>query len=54
MENLLTKIEEAWGTFKLNADKREKGNKAAGVRARKASVELAKLLKEYRTETVKA
>ncbi len=53
MENLLTKIEEAWFTFKMDADKREKGNKAAGVRARKASIELAKLLKEYRAETVK-
>lgn len=48
MENLLTKIDEAWAAFKVNADKREKGNKAAGVRARKVSVELAKLLKEYR------
>ena len=53
MENLLTKIEETWDAFKLNADKREKGNKTAGKRARKASVELAKLLKEYRAETVK-
>lgn len=51
---LLTKIDEAWDAFKVNADKKEKGNKAAGVRARKASLELAKLLKEYRAESVKA
>lgn len=54
MENLLTRIDEAWAAFKVNADKKEKGNKAAGVRARKASLELAKLLKEYRAESVKA
>lgn len=53
MDNLLTKIEETWNAFKVDADKREQGNKSAGVRARKASVELAKLLKEYRAETVK-
>lgn len=31
----------------------EKGNKAAGVRARKASLKLEKLMKEYRKESVK-
>jgi len=52
MENLLTKIEEAWDAFKVDADKREKGNKAAGRRARKKSMELAKLLKEFRAKSV--
>lgn len=32
----------------------EKGNKAAGARARKASLQLEKLCKEYRKESVKA
>lgn len=32
----------------------EKGNKAAGARARKASLELTKLFKEFRHESVKA
>lgn len=31
----------------------EQGNKAAGVRARKESIELEKLLKQYRKESVK-
>lgn len=31
----------------------EKGNKSAGARARKASLELGKLLKEFRAESVK-
>lgn len=34
--------------FNTNAEQNLRGNKAAGVRARKASVELEKLLKEYR------
>lgn len=48
MQDLINKIDEAYAAFKVNADKREKGNKAAGVRARKASLELAKMLKEFR------
>lgn len=32
----------------------EKGNKAAGTRARKASLELEKLLKQFRKESLEA
>lgn len=32
----------------------ENGNKAAGTRARKATLELEKMFKEYRKESVKA
>ncbi|KAB4399455.1 hypothetical protein GAO02_24170, partial [Bacteroides thetaiotaomicron] len=32
----------------------EKGNKAAGTRARKASLELEKLLKRFRKESLEA
>lgn len=32
----------------------EKGNKAAGMRARKASLELEKLLKQFRKESLEA
>ena len=32
----------------------EKGNKAAGARARKASLELEKLLKEFRKQSIEA
>ena len=44
MEELLKKIKEAYETFKTDADLQlEKGNKAAGTRARKASLEVEKL-----------
>lgn len=32
----------------------EKGNKAAGTRARKASLELEKMLKEFRKKSIEA
>lgn len=55
MEELKTKIEEAMKTFAENMKENvEKGNKAAGLRARKASLELEKLFKEYRKVSVKA
>lgn len=45
-------IEEAFATFKLEARKAAKGNKAAGGRARKATLELEKLLKQFRKESI--
>lgn len=53
MESLIKKINEQIEAFKVNAEKRAKGNKAAGVRARKASIELTKLFKEFRSMSVK-
>ena len=51
VEQVIAKCEEV----KINAvAQAEKGNKAAGARARKASIELEKLLKEFRKESVKA
>lgn len=50
-ESITKTIAEFADNFVLNV---EKGNKAAGVRARKASLKLEKLLKEYRKESVKA
>lgn len=53
MDVLLANIEAAYNTFVLEAEKNIKdGNKSAGARARKASVELGKLFKEYRNETI--
>lgn len=50
MNVIFEKIED----FKTNATAFvEKGNKAAGARARKASLELTKLFKEFRQESVK-
>lgn len=54
MTDLLKKIEAQMEQFCINANAHaNKGNKAAGVRARKNSLDLAKLLKEYRAESVK-
>ncbi len=49
MKELIEKIATEFETFKLDAElQTEKGNKAAGTRARKASLEIEKLLKEFR------
>ncbi len=50
---MVEKIKEAYTAFEAEAKKAQDGNKAAGVRARKASLEIAKLLKEFRQESVK-
>ena len=55
MKDLMTKIEEQLATFNDNAKLQlEKGNKAAGTRARKAALELTKLMKEFRKQSVEA
>jgi hypothetical protein len=53
MEEFLQKIYEVFDDFKDDADARaEQGNKAAGARSRKASLELTKLFKEWRKISV--
>lgn len=53
MENLVANIKEELNVFVENADAQvEKGNKAAGARARKAALELMKDLKEFRKVSV--
>jgi hypothetical protein len=55
METLVEKIKKEWEVFETNANAVvEKGNKAAGVRARKSSLELTKLFKEFRAASVEA
>lgn len=55
MNNLVKKIDEQIALFSDNAKLQlEKGNKAAGTRARKAALELSKLLKEFRKVSVEA
>jgi hypothetical protein len=49
MKELIEKIVTEFATFKADAElQTEKGNKAAGTRSRKASLEIEKLLKEFR------
>ncbi len=53
MENLLTQIKEQIEIFESNAQAQlEKGNKAAGTRARKAALEITKLMKDFRKASV--
>lgn len=53
MKELVAKINEQYEAFATNAAAQvEKGNKAAGTRARKAALELTKLLKEFRKVSV--
>jgi len=52
MENTYNQIVEAVEEFKSNHDKNAGGNKAAGLRARKAATEIKKLLTEYRKESI--
>ncbi len=55
MESLLSQIKEQLEVFVTNADAQaQKGNKTAGMRARKASLELAKLMKDFRKASVEA
>ncbi len=55
MNELVVKINELIDAFQDNAAQQvEKGNKAAGARARKASLELEKLLKEFRKVSISA
>ncbi|MBO5635601.1 MAG: histone H1 [Bacteroidales bacterium] len=53
MEKLVAQIKAEIEAFVVNADAQvEKGNKAAGARARKAALDLMKDLKEFRKVSV--
>jgi len=55
MNDLIGKINASFETLKVDAAlQAEKGNKAAGTRARKTSLELEKLLKEFRKASLEA
>jgi hypothetical protein len=55
MENLVKQIVESYSKLIEDANAQvEKGNKAAGTRARKASLGLEKLLKEFRKASIEA
>jgi hypothetical protein len=55
MEELLNKIKAEFDGFAKDAGSQsEKGNKAAGTRARKSSLDLEKLLKEFRKASLEA
>ncbi len=53
MKTLMEQINETIDNFQKNATLQvEKANKAAGTRARKASLEISKMMKEFRTKSM--
>jgi len=55
MEELVNKIKAEYDALTTDAKLQiEKGNKAAGTRARKSSLDLEKLLKEFRKASLEA
>ena len=55
MKELIEKINTEFEAFKADAElQSEKSNKAAGTRARKGSLDLEKLLKEFRKASLEA
>ena len=53
MEDIYNQMKELWDAFEENHQAHsEKGNKAAGGRARKAICEIKKLVTEYRKASV--
>ena len=55
MKELVAQIQEQFSIFNSNAELQVvKNNKAAGTRARKAALELSKLMKEFRKASVEA
>ena len=54
MKEIVEKINAVAEAFLVDAAKSVAGNKAAGTRARKASLQLEKLMKEFRKVSVEA
>lgn len=55
MKELLEKVNESFTAFIEDANLQiEKNNKAAGTRARKASLEIEKMMKEFRKASLEA
>ena len=55
MKELVDQIKAEYEVFAVNAAAQvEKGNKAAGARARKSAVNLMKLMKDFRKVSVEA
>lgn len=53
MKELIEKINVEFDAFRAEAElQAEKGNKAAGTRARKSALELSKLFKDFRKVSV--
>lgn len=53
IEQLKTEIDNQYKLFVENHEKSIKGNKSAGVRARKAALSIMNCMKQYRKESIK-
>ena len=53
MKEIIENLAKLYEAFKIDADKAAAGNKAAGVRARRASLEMEKGLKAFRKVSMK-
>ena len=53
IEQLKTEIDDQYKLFVENHEKSIKGNKSAGVRARKAALSIMNLMKQYRKESIR-
>jgi len=51
-KDVFNQISDLVESFKNEHEKNEDGNKAAGLRARKAATQLKKLLTDYRKESI--
>lgn len=54
LDNIVAEINNKTAEFQNNATLNLNGNKSAGARARKASLELEKLFKQYRKLSIEA
>ena len=55
MKELVEKVAELYAAFEKDSKAQlDKGNKAAGTRARKASLEIEKAMKEFRKASLEA
>jgi hypothetical protein len=52
MDKTFCELKNKWAEFEHFAQKRVNGNKSAGVNSRKISLEMAKLFKQWRQESV--
>ncbi len=53
MKELIKKIKESYAAFEIDATSQlEKNNKAAGARARKASLGIERMMKEFRKASI--
>ena len=53
-KDVFNQISDLVESFKNEHEKNEDGNKAAGLRARKAATQLKKLLTDYRKESIES